>query len=101
MLDASSSPPTLSTTITVPYGDDEVSDATDMASSNVEFDAALLTTLMNAQSVDRMVVGHNIVSEPHYVSVSPIPSRKLDVLFLDIGMSHQNIFWRQFTYYIR
>ena len=53
-----------------------------------QFDAALLTTLMNAQSVDRMVVGHNIVSEPHYVSVSPIPSRKLDVLFLDIGMSH-------------
>lgn len=40
VLDASSSPPTLSTTITVPYGDDFVSDPTDKASSNVQFAAA-------------------------------------------------------------
>jgi len=51
------------------------------------FDAALLTTLMNNQSVHRMLVGHNIVSDPHYLRIAPLASRKLDVLFLDVGMS--------------
>lgn len=51
------------------------------------FDSALLATLCNNQSVNRMIVGHTIVSHPYDLSVSPISGRKLEVMFLDVGMS--------------
>jgi len=51
------------------------------------FDSALLATLLNNQLVNRMIVGHTIVAHPYDLSISPIPNRKLEVLFLDVGMS--------------
>lgn len=51
------------------------------------FESALLTTLMQNQSVNRMIVGHNIVMHPHDIAISVLPNKKLDILFLDIGMS--------------